>query len=289
MSFFCKVCGSNQCTEKLTCIDHTVSKEKFTIVECNSCRLWQTFPLPDEENIQRYYLSQDYISHSDKKDTFFDKLYHLVRKYTIVQKTNLVKKYVPRGTILDFGCGTGYFLENCKKENFNVLGLEVNDTARGISESKGIKVFQNINELSDFNNKVDIITLWHVFEHLYNPKFYLKYFYDLLKDNGFLLLALPNRNSYDAKYYKELWAGYDVPRHVFHFTSQDINNITKEQFNVLGIYPMYFDSFYVSILSEKYKQSKIAFINGLYRGLLSNLKAINTGQYSSLIYVLQKK
>ncbi|GIV27183.1 MAG: methyltransferase [Bacteroidia bacterium] len=286
MNFICPICNSNKYKPFINCVDYTTTKEQFNLVSCENCGLVQTFPYPDQKNIGKYYESNEYISHSDKKNSFFDILYHVVRKYTLIQKVNLIKNYVPHGTILDYGCGTGYFLEACNKNKFTTYGIEINEKAREIARSKNQNIFKDIKEIKDV--KFDIITLWHVLEHLYEPKEYINTFYNLLNKNGYLLLALPNKNSYDGQYYKNYWAGYDVPRHLFHFTKKDIQNLISKKFKIIDIHPMYFDSFYVSILSEKYKKTNLALLKGIYRGFISNLKANKSKEYSSLIYVLQK-
>lgn len=287
MSYTCSICQNEEYVIEITCKDFTVSQKNFDIVSCKNCGFWQTYLVPEQSEISNYYESEQYISHSDKKESFFDKIYHLVRRYAIIQKTNLVKRHVPQGTILDFGCGTGYFLEHCKKNGFEVFGIEPNSTARNIAAKKDIPVYDNINFIH--GKKFDAISLWHVLEHLYNPKQYIETFYNLLNKKGILILALPNRNSYDAKKYKEYWAGYDVPRHLSHFTEKDLVNLTKDNFRLLEKTPMYFDAFYVSMLSEKYMGSKNYFFNGLYYGLVSNIRAVKSAEYSSLIYVFQKK
>lgn len=288
MNFVCPICQSHEFDHQLTCKDFTVTKEEFNIVSCKQCGLFITLPHPDTQSISRYYSSDNYISHSDKKSTFLDKVYHLIRKYTIKQKVNLIKKYVPHGTILDMGCGTGYFLEECKKNGFKTFGIEPNELARESSEKKQITVFEDLDKFLNTNEKVHAATLWHVLEHIHYPEEVLTKLQDALSNKGILILALPNKNSFDANYYKNFWAGYDVPRHIYHFTKKDIKNIAKNKFHLIDIYPMFFDSFYVSILSEKYKGSRYSFIKGSIIGLYSNLNAIKTNEYSSLIYVLQK-
>lgn len=288
MNFYCPVCLSKSFSYKIKSKDFCISNEEFNIVSCDSCGLWQTYPYPEKEKIEKYYISRDYISHSDKKEGFLDIVYHLVRKYTIFQKIKLVKKYVPRGTILDFGCGTGYFLENCKKNDFIAYGIEPSKLAREKAISKGLFVKETLNYFFEKKISFDVITLWHVLEHLYLPNEYINKFHQILKNKSYLIIALPNRNSYDCNYYKEYWAGYDVPRHLFHFTKKDIIQLTKDKFNLIKILPMYFDSFYVSILSEKYKKSNFYILKGLKTGFISNIKALKNNEYSSLIYVLQK-
>ncbi len=288
MCFICPICKSEEYKDQMSCIDYTTSGELFSIVSCKDCGLWQTYPKPAIQEIQKYYDSAEYISHSDKKKSLFDRIYHIVREYTLIQKIALVKKFVPRGTILDYGCGTGYFLEKCKKNGFDVLGVEPNAWARELAVKKSLTVKESEKDYVRDGTQVEMMSLWHVLEHLHHPEEFVDRAYGILKDKGYLLLALPNRLSYDAAYYGTYWAGYDVPRHLFHFTTKDVLNLTRAKFELKQIYPMYFDSFYVSILSEKYKKNKCAFIKGLFVGSISNFKAYKNNQYSSLIYVLQK-
>jgi len=131
--------------------------------------------------------------------------------------------------------------------------------------------------------------MWHVLEHVPNLMESIKMLKELLTDDGHLIIAVPNFKSYDANHYKENWAAYDVPRHLWHFSESSIRHIFgKNDFAVIKTLPLIFDSFYVSLLSEKYKTGKSNLINGFVNGLKSNMKASRSGEYSSKIYVLKK-
>jgi 2-polyprenyl-3-methyl-5-hydroxy-6-metoxy-1,4-benzoquinol methylase len=136
----------------------------------------------------------------------------------------------------------------------------------------------------------EVITLWHVLEHLPNLNSSMSQFFKLLKDTGTLVIAVPNINSYDAKKYQQYWAAYDVPRHLWHFSPNTVSLLAEQcGFQIIDIKPMPFDAFYVSMLSEKYKNKKFATLRGLYRGLLSCFICLfNKKKSSSLIYVMKK-
>jgi predicted SAM-dependent methyltransferase len=129
--------------------------------------------------------------------------------------------------------------------------------------------------------------MWHVLEHVYHLKRDIAELVRILKPDGSLIIAVPNMSSKDAKQYKEFWAAYDVPRHLYHFQKETIVNLMS-QFNLSckEILPMKFDSYYVSMLSEKYKNGKL--VSGVLNGLKSNLDA-KSGGFSSQIYVFRKK
>lgn len=283
----CNNCKGSEFQRELKLKDYFLTQEEFEIISCKGCGLSITYPQPDKNVIYKYYDSDEYISHSDKRRTFFDKVYHLIRSFTLNWKLSLVKKYVDCGKILDFGCGTGYFLDICQKGGFEVYGVEPNEKARGNLVNKGIVVKERIEEFSE-DEKFDVITLWHVLEHLYEPKDFMFKASRYLNKYGYLIIAVPNKNSFDAKYYDAYWAGYDVPRHLYHFTRKDLINITSGIFELVDVKPMLFDSFYVSMLSERYKKSRLWFIRGFFIGLLSNVSALWTNEYSSVIYVFRK-
>lgn len=270
----------------LTCKDHTVSKETYQILLNTELDLLVTQPVP--ENLEKYYESENYISHTDSKKSVIDKIYQLVKNHTLKQKLKLINSFNTEGkTILDIGAGTGDFLLVCNKNNWKVFGVEPSKNARNIALNKKINLEEN---LTNFNNlQFDVITLWHVLEHIPNLMEYINNLKKLLKTNGVLVIAVPNFKSYDAKYYKEFWAAYDVPRHLWHFSKTAITKLfASEKMKVEEILPMKFDSFYVSLLSEKYKFGKTKPINAFLTGLRSNIKAKHSGEYSSLIYIIKK-
>jgi SAM-dependent methyltransferase len=286
----CPVCKNQNFQPYMTCEDHTVSHEKFTIVSCDACNFKFTNPIPEIQNLGNYYKSEDYISHSNTKKGIVSQVYHLVRNYTLKQKLDLVSSYVSRGTLLDYGCGTGMFLNVCQKAGWNAMGMEPDSGARNIGSGMGLQVYENKEALLSAKPEVrfNAITLWHVLEHVTDLEETLRFFKTHLNRNGVLIIAVPNYTSFDAEHYKEHWAAYDLPRHLYHFEVHSISRLMKTAGFVLEkTLPMKFDSFYVSLLSEKYKTGKVRFLNAFFTGLRSNLKAKKAEHYSSVIYVFK--
>ncbi|MDP5092883.1 MAG: class I SAM-dependent methyltransferase [Polaribacter sp.] len=270
----------------LQCKDYTVSEELYDVKRNHAYDMLVTFPVP--EKLENYYKSEKYISHTDSKKSLFDKMYQFVKNFTLQKKVDLINSFgFENNTILDIGAGTGDFLKVCLKNNWTVFGIEPNQQAREIAKEKGIILHNDLEVYS--NKKFDVITLWHVLEHVENLSEFISQLHNLLSENGKLIVAVPNYKSDDAVYYKEFWAAFDVPRHLWHFSQQSISKIfSSENFVVEKILPMKFDSFYVSMLSEKYKTGNMNFLNGFWRGFVSNWKARKTSEYSSLIYIIKK-
>jgi len=283
----CPVCKGTDFAPFLTCKDYTVSQESFNIVSCKSCNFKFTNPRPSDSEIGRYYKSEDYVSHSDTKNGLIHRLYHMVRTRTLKQKLSLISSYVSRGTILDYGCGTGMFLKTCADAGWKSFGFEPDCGAKKLAEEKGLSVATSKEDLS--GNKYDIISLWHVLEHVTDLEQTLNFFSKCLTESGRLIIAVPNYTSADAKCYKEFWAGYDVPRHIYHFEIKTLQKLLGNHgFCLEETKPMKFDSYYVSMLSEKYKTGSINYIGAFISGLKSNLAAKNASQYSSVIYIFKK-
>ncbi|WP_445712432.1 class I SAM-dependent methyltransferase [Flavobacterium sp.] len=267
--------------------DFSVSGESFSLLLNEEYQILKTDPQPSLEKLPSYYESEDYISHTDGKRTLFEKMYHLVKKNAIQKKVNLLSKYNTKGSVLDIGAGTGDFLIAAKKSNWNTIGIEPSEKAKKIAIDKGVS-FEN--SLSDLNNEsFDVITMWHVLEHVPNLEFQITELKRLLKPNGTIIIAVPNFKSYDAKYYKSFWAAFDVPRHLWHFSKKGIDLLfQKQNMKLIKVKPMWFDSFYVSLLSEKNKNGKMNFIKGFFIGFLSNCVGIIKKEYSSHIYIIKK-
>ena len=290
----CPFCNSNNFHFSLKAKDYTVSKELFDIYHCNSCSNRFTQNIATQKEIGKYYQSENYISHSDTKKGFISKIYHTVRDITLKRKKSLIIRLTKKqkGNLLDVGAGTGAFSNTMTASGWSVTALEPDETARTVAATKYNLHLQNPEQLFQLlEDSFDAITLWHVLEHIHTLKEYLTQFHKVLKFDGKLVIAVPNYTSYDASYYKEYWAGYDVPRHLYHFSPTGMEKMVNQLgFNVIATKPMWFDSVYVSILSEQYKTGKASFIRALFIGMLSNAKAMfNTKKCSSVIYILEKK
>lgn len=288
----CLVCGSNQFEPFLICKDHTVSQENFNIVSCKTCGFKFTNPRPENYIIGDYYKAEAYVSHTNTSKGLINKLYHLVRTYTLKKKIKLIRSYVSRGTILDYGCGTGMFLSACKDAGWETFGIEPSDNARKIASKDNINLFPDKVTMLDYikDKRFDAITLWHVLEHVTDMEDTLSFFKSGLTQNGILIIAVPNHISYDARYYKEYWAAYDVPRHLHHFELKSMKTLLNNHgFMLVETKPMKFDSFYVSMLSEKYKSGAVKLIKAFSIGFQSNLKAKDSSSYSSTIYIFKHK
>ena len=277
----------------LKCKDYTVSDENYELMFNKEYEMLVTIPVP--ENLSNYYKSEDYISHTDSKKTVFDKIYQTVKNITLKRKLRLINECLlhqnsisrPEKNILDIGAGTGDFLKVCKVNLWNVFGIEPDMEARNIAAKKGVLLHKDVSHFTD--KKFEIITLWHVLEHVENLEEYISTLEKLLSKNGTLIIAVPNYKSYDAKYYSKFWAAFDVPRHLWHFSETSISKLfAPVNLTVEKTLPMRFDAYYISLLSEKYKYGSMKPISALFRGFVSNIKAIKSKQYSSLIYVLKK-
>lgn len=269
--------------------DFLISGETFTLIKNESGDLLQTIPVPDLEKLPGYYKSENYISHTDTKKSFTEKVYHFVKGIALKQKVSLITKLNQgSGKLLDIGSGTGDFLVKAKQKNWSVFGVEPSKDARLLSENKGIYVSEELTSIDE--TEFDVITLWHVLEHVPDLENYIQEISKRLKPSGTLLVAVPNFKSKDAEYYKEFWAAYDVPRHLWHFSKPGIERLfSKQHFKLIQTKPMWFDAFYVSLLSEKYKTGKSNWINAIFMGLKSNLSGLSTKEYSSHIYILKKE
>lgn len=286
----CPVCGSKNILPLISAKDYTVSLEDFEIWECKHCTLRFTQNIPEEEEMEPYYQSENYISHSDTSKGFINKLYHKVRKRTLNQKKNLIKRItgLKNGNLLDIGCGTGAFLQTMQHANWQVTGLEPDEIARKKAlELYGLQLESSEKLFSLPHESFDAITMWHVLEHVHDLHGSINQIKNLLKPRGKLFIAVPNHTCYDEEIYKEFWAAYDVPRHLYHFSPASMKELLLlHGLDIISKKPMWYDSFYVSMLSEKYRTGKsnpaLAFLNGM----VSNSKAIvHVDKCSSLIYV----
>lgn len=273
----------------LTVKDHSVSKEIFDLYHDEELDMLITSPQPELQNLGKYYESEDYISHTDNKRSLFEKAYHFVKNIALQNKLNLINsEQTQKGKLLDIGAGTGDFLLTAKNNGWETIGVEPSDKAKNIAKQKGISFVEEISSLE--NHSLDVITMWHVLEHVPDLEHQIQELKRLLKPTGTLIIAVPNFKSFDANHYKTFWAAFDVPIHFWHFSKKSIHLLfEKVDMKLEKVLPMKFDSFYVSLLSEKYKTGKMNYFKAFFVGLKSNWKAKSTKEYSSHIYVLKNK
>ncbi|MCZ8089311.1 MAG: class I SAM-dependent methyltransferase [Flavobacterium sp.] len=269
-------------------VDHSVSKEVFDLHHNPEFDMLITFPKPSLEKLPSYYESDDYISHTDGKRSLFEKMYHFVKGIALKKKLKLINSQSQKGKLLDIGAGTGDFLAVANSDGWQTVGIEPSTKAKEIAIKKGVNFAQDFASLE--SNSFDIITMWHVLEHVPNLEEYISELKRLIKSSGTIIIAVPNFKSYDAKYYGEFWAAFDVPRHLWHFSKTAIQKLfAKQNLKLVEVLPMKFDSFYVSLLSEKYKNGKMNFLKAFWIGLKSNQYGNRKKEYSSHIYVIKSE
>jgi 2-polyprenyl-3-methyl-5-hydroxy-6-metoxy-1,4-benzoquinol methylase len=278
--FNCPLCQGTHLITLHQSKDHNQSGILFPVKQCVACSFTFTSPRPPESNAGQFYQSSNYISHQTTAVSLFDRLYLIIRSFTLRWKYQLVKPYC-HGSLLDVGCGTGTFLTYCQKQGIRVTGIEPSDARKTI---QGITTYQTLSQAPQ--QSYSVITLWHVLEHIYELKETIGLLKSNLEENGTIFIAVPNRLSQDAHVYGKYWAAWDVPRHIWHFSSDNMSQLMKQSgLQVKEIIPMKLDAYYVALLSEKYRGTgKLGFVRATWVALLSNFSARKTGEYSSLIY-----
>lgn len=288
----CPSCTNTSLSNQFECIDHTYSKDRFTITKCTHCGLLFTNPRPTESTIGTYYDNPEYVSHTDTQDGFLFKIYRSVKRFSLKQKRVLLSKLTEGRTVLDYGAGSGDFSNELSSNGWNVHAYEPDEKARTliIQKNTTIKIVSELNEIE--NNTIDVITLWHVLEHVHQLNETLKHFQRILKPSGKLIIAVPNHTSFDAEFYREEWAAYDVPRHLYHFNPETIIPLlSKLGFKFASLKPLWFDSVYVSLLSERNTNNSglIGWLRATLVGLISNIITIlDRKKCSSLTYIFGK-
>ncbi len=268
--------------------DYSVSKEIFELHHNPEYDILITFPKPSLEKLPSYYESDDYISHTDGKRSLFERAYHFIKGIALKNKLKLINAQSPKGKLLDVGAGTGDFLVVAKNDGWQTTGIEPSTKAKGIAINKGVTFAESLAALE--SNSFDVITMWHVLEHVPNLDEYITELKRLIKPSGTIVIAVPNFKSFDANFYGRHWAAFDVPRHIWHFSKTAIEKLFAEKkMKLVEVLPMKFDSFYVSLLSEKYKSGKMNFVRAFFVGWKSNLSGNKTNEYSSHIYLIKNQ
>ncbi|WP_339813577.1 class I SAM-dependent methyltransferase [uncultured Imperialibacter sp.] len=286
----CPICTNTDLRNSLICKDYLVSQQSFAISICSSCGLLITNPRPSKETISQFYDSSSYLSHNSD-GSLMSRLYSLAQRYTLWYKFRLVKRLAKPGSrLMDYGCGVGQFMQYMQSNKYEVTGIEPSDVGLSKARSKEMLVYQTLSEAKESAAKFDVITLWHVLEHVHDLNTTIKQLKKLLNKDGHVVIAVPNTKSWDAQHYKENWAAYDVPRHLFHFDDENIKMLLKSnRLSFLQKAPLYLDSFYISLLSETHLNNGNKILKSIINGCKSNIYGSRTSQYSSMIYIFQKK
>lgn len=287
----CPWCGSDKAQINLWLKDEFLTKEDFHICECLNCGLLYTMPRPSKDKIGEYYKSEEYYSHQENKKGFIPRIYEQVKKVNLKHKYKLATQGKQVGKMLDIGCGVGDFLHTAESYGWQCIGVEPSEDAKAIARQRTTANILSSEELENLPDaSFDVITMWHVLEHVDDLKWQVTQLQRLIKTKGRIVIALPNYKSYDGQYYKEHWAAYDVPRHLNHFNRSTIAKIlTTNDLKLVKTDKLKWDAYYISYLSEQYKIHKLPLIKGVYRGWISNLKARRSGEWSSVVYIFEKK
>ena len=293
----CPVCNGKHFDPFLDVQDHSVSHGTFHIVKCKKCGFLFTNPRPGEESIASFYDSSAYLSHHDEADSLMSKVYNQVRKLAVKSKLDLIRKYDqhPEKQILDIGCGTGFFVKSCLDQNWQAMGTEPDKDARTEAQKRsGAPVYASIFEPDLEKKTYTSITMWHVLEHIHRLEETMSWLYQHLAPKGTLFIAVPNPQSYDSQVFGKHWAAYDVPRHLYHFTKDTMEKLLQHyNFAITDLKCMVFDSYYVSLLSNQYKNKSGRILSSILTGTLSNIKGFGTNPHntntSSIIYIAHKK
>lgn len=285
----CPWCGSNKAQINLWLKDEFLTKKDFHICECLNCGLLYTMPRPSKEKIGAYYKSDEYYSHQENKKGFVPRLYEAIKKINLKHKFRLASRDLPVGKLLDIGCGVGDFLHVAENKGWQCTGVEPSEEAREIARQriKGDLLYsEDLEQLPD--QSFDLITMWHVLEHVDDLKWQVAQLQRLIKPNGRIVIAVPNYRSYDGRFYNAYWAAYDVPRHLNHFNKTVITKIFKTSgLSLVSMDKLVWDAYYISFMSEQYKHHFMPLVRGVFRGLVSNAKARRSGEWSSLVYVFR--
>ncbi|HRZ43270.1 MAG TPA: class I SAM-dependent methyltransferase [Bacteroidales bacterium] len=289
--FICPVCADDRISPWMQVCDYFLTGEYFGIMQCDACSHRFTVPQPSPEVIGKYYETSKYLSHTDEGKDFTGRLYRLIRGINLQRKYALVHHFKQGTSILDIGCGTGHLLGFFRKQGWKTTGIEPAAMPRQFARDHLKLDVHDEPELANLpGGSFSVVSMWHVLEHVPNPSQRLKEVHRLTAPDGIAVIALPNPDAFDACYYGQYWAAWDVPRHLHHFSTRSFNWLaTQAGFELIAVKPMKFDAYYVSLLSEQYRSAHQRYLRAAWKGLQSNLKARRSGNFSSLVYILRKK
>ena len=286
----CPWCGSENAQLHIELKDLFLTQEPFKILECKDCGLLYTIPRPNKNEIGKYYKSDEYYSHQENKEGFIPKVYEKVKSINLKNKYTIATEKTRKGKILDIGCGVGDFLHTMEQHGWEGAGVEPSEEAKAIAEKRIKAQLLSSEEQENLTEGCfDVITMWHVLEHVDALRWQIQQLYRLCKPGGRIIIALPNYKSYDGQYYKAAWAAYDVPRHLNHFNEETIIKIFEEShLKHIKTKKLHWDAYYISYMSEKYLHHSLPLLRGAIKGMISNCKARKSGEWSSLVYVFER-
>jgi len=256
----CPICKTKDFKDYISVGDRFNEHEdnQFNIVKCN-CGLIFLNPRPTEDEISQYYENAEYDPHRNKGNSLKDVLYSLVQQVALRFKHFVIILHHQSGNLLDIGGGKGEFAEFMSIKGFDTTLQDNYSNYNG-----NIEFYNNLNEIEA---KFDIITMWHVLEHIHELDKIFEFLNDKLNKNGILVLAVPNHNAVERKYFKEKWAPYDAPRHLYHFDDDSLTKLlNKHNFKIVRKNTLVHDSFYNILLSFK-SLDFIKFIKSIIIGL----------------------
>lgn len=285
----CPSCGSNQIEKGETIKDHFYSKEDFQIANCLECGLLFTQNRPDKESIGIYYDSTNYVSHDSSKKSLLTWVYQQARKYMLKKKFQIIRPFKPElSRILDYGAGDGHFVEYLLQLGKKAEGIEPSEMARHNFEKRNNKkLFAGLNNLEP-SQLFQVITLWHVLEHIHDLNPTMELLLSHLESKGIIVIAVPNQKSIDKKEFGANWAAWDVPRHLYHWDEKSLSCF-MEKFGLKRIYinQLPLDPFYIGLVSAKYADKNS--LVGLYQGLRSYFHGKNNPSEGSTLLTIWMK
>ena len=219
----CPLCGESELTVILTAqgMDN-LTRQAFGIAKCSRCDLLITNPRPAASSMERFYEGGFYETHEKAI-----KRYLVNPAMDVFQRIRLknISRFKKTGSLLDVGSGKGKFLDIAARSGWEAWGIEPSQRSRTFVQKKhGVKVFGGKFEDVDIPDRYfDVVTMWHTLEHFYNPLEILERIRGKLKDDGILVVRVPNCDSWDFRLGKEKWFQLDVPRHLYHFSPKSLS------------------------------------------------------------------
>jgi 2-polyprenyl-3-methyl-5-hydroxy-6-metoxy-1,4-benzoquinol methylase len=257
-TIICPLCNSDKYERHLRAPDrfHLAAGNLFEIVRCVTCGFIYLNPRPRIECLPEFYQDKNYqpFLSAQSGKSWWDRIYNLARSYAVCGKRVKIEKLKRKGQLLDIGCGTGEFLNEMQKHGWQATGIEKDPRAAEVARQRyGLDVLTTDLTSSHFaQNSFDVITFWHVLEHLPDPLHTLQRAKKMLKEDGLMLVAAPNISSYDARFYRSRWAALDAPRHLHHFVPATLARLCQAAgLEMFTARQMVLDAFYNCLMSER--------------------------------------